>query len=290
MVTKPIWGYNDPIVFTEPLDLTHIETEDDTPVDNLLSAKTQRLLVEPLYSSWTPPTGNGTFLADANVGVFYDLDESPLVPDVFLSVGIKTMGSWWNRRNRSYFYPTLGKPPDVVVEIVSNRRGGEDTHKLWMYAAVLNIPYYVIYDPYAYLGDEVLRVYEKHGDSYDELLDTWMPGIALGMTLWTGEYEGGYGPWLRWCDAEGTVIPTGREQAVMERQEKEKALFWANRERLEKLQTIQQLAKERQEKEQALSQRDREREEKEQALQEKEQALLRAEQLAAKLRELGIDI
>lgn len=27
-------------------------TEDDTPVDNIFSAKQHRLLVEPLYSSW----------------------------------------------------------------------------------------------------------------------------------------------------------------------------------------------------------------------------------------------
>ena len=29
-------------------------TEDDEPLDNLFSAKQQRLLVEPLYSSWNP--------------------------------------------------------------------------------------------------------------------------------------------------------------------------------------------------------------------------------------------
>ena len=33
----------------------NLVTEDDTPVDNLLSEKQQRLLTEPLYSSWTPP-------------------------------------------------------------------------------------------------------------------------------------------------------------------------------------------------------------------------------------------
>ncbi|WRH65438.1 MAG: hypothetical protein RSE13_16335 [Planktothrix sp. GU0601_MAG3] len=32
------------------IDLTEVITEDDTPVDNFLSAKLQRLLVECLYS------------------------------------------------------------------------------------------------------------------------------------------------------------------------------------------------------------------------------------------------
>ena len=30
-------------------------TEDDKPVDNLFSAQQQRLLVETLYTGWTPP-------------------------------------------------------------------------------------------------------------------------------------------------------------------------------------------------------------------------------------------
>jgi hypothetical protein len=42
-----------------PFDLgeavNNLVTEDDEPLDNTLSEKQQRLLVEPLYSSWTPP-------------------------------------------------------------------------------------------------------------------------------------------------------------------------------------------------------------------------------------------
>ena len=60
-------------------------TEDDTPVDHLLSAKQQRLLVESLYTSWTGPEDGRPFLADANVGVFSAVSQPPLVPDVFLS-------------------------------------------------------------------------------------------------------------------------------------------------------------------------------------------------------------
>ena len=42
-----------------PVDLTAVVnalvTEDGEPVDNVFSEKQQRLLTEPLYSSWTPP-------------------------------------------------------------------------------------------------------------------------------------------------------------------------------------------------------------------------------------------
>lgn len=39
-----------------------LTTEDDTPVDNLPSEKQQRLLTEPLYSSWAGPGESRPFL------------------------------------------------------------------------------------------------------------------------------------------------------------------------------------------------------------------------------------
>ena len=51
----------------EAPDMSQIITEDDEPVDNMFSEKQQRLLVEPLYSSWNP---GRPFIAAANVGVF----------------------------------------------------------------------------------------------------------------------------------------------------------------------------------------------------------------------------
>lgn len=48
-------------------------TEDDEPLNNLFSAKQQRLLVEPLYSSWNPidPETGEVFFAESNVGLFF---------------------------------------------------------------------------------------------------------------------------------------------------------------------------------------------------------------------------
>jgi hypothetical protein len=61
-------------------EVEHLITEDDTPVDNLPSEKQQRLLTEPLYSSWTGPGEGRTFLVAANVGVFYMLRSPAIVP------------------------------------------------------------------------------------------------------------------------------------------------------------------------------------------------------------------
>ena len=42
------------------IDIESLVTEDDTPVDNMPSEKQQRLLTEPLYSSWAGPGAGRT--------------------------------------------------------------------------------------------------------------------------------------------------------------------------------------------------------------------------------------
>ena len=104
------------------LDISHLVTEDDTPVDNLQSAQQQRLLVEPLYSSGVLPT---PFIAEANVGLFYKLKGDPIVPDVLLSLGVRRAEDFSQKQNRSYFVWEFGKVPEVCIEIVSNQEGDE---------------------------------------------------------------------------------------------------------------------------------------------------------------------
>ncbi len=241
--------------------LEQLVTEDDTPVDNFYSAKHQRLLVETLQSSWRGPGGHRRFLVDANVGIFTSLRKPPLVPDVFLSLDVAVEPHWREKHNRSYFIWHFRKPPEVVIEIVSNREGGEDSNKLQGYAA-MGVTYYAIFDPEHYLRQGVLRCYTLHEGHYVPMDGTWFDGVELGLTIWYGEYEFLAADWLRWCDREGVVIPTGAEQAARERREKE----W---ERDEK-------ERERRQREAALSELERERQEK--------------ERLLAKLRELGADL
>jgi hypothetical protein len=39
------------------------------------------------------------------------------------------------------------------------------------------------------------------------------------VRLWEGRFEDTEGTWLRWCDREGNVNPTGTERAVRAEQE-----------------------------------------------------------------------
>ncbi|MGD1913861.1 MAG: Uma2 family endonuclease [Rivularia sp. (in: cyanobacteria)] len=222
-------------------DASKLVTEDDTPVDNFASAKQQRLLVSSLYSSLQ----NQTFLAAANVGIYHIYKQPPIVPDVFVSFDVQVPENWWDKNNRCYLVWEFGKPPEVVIEIVSNKIGDELGDKLKTYEH-MRVSYYIVYDPTQQLGEK-LRIYQLVGRRYQEISENWLEHIELGLTLWEGEFEGRQDTWLRWCYQDGTVLPTGDERAQT---------------------AEQQVEDEKQQKEQALS---------------------RAELLAEKLREMGVN-
>jgi hypothetical protein len=205
----------------------NLVTEDDQPVDNLFSAKQQRLLVTTLYCGYTPPEEDlpehpgdsepplsRKFLADANVGVFISPYLPPLVPDAFLSLDVEPHPDWHMEEHRAYFIWEFEKPPDVVVEIVSNRTGHELDEKRRRYAK-MGVMYYVVFDPWRHLSDEVLRVYERgFGNRYRQRPDFVLPEAGLQVTLWQGVFEDWKDTWLRWCDREGKLIATPEERAI----------------------------------------------------------------------------
>ncbi|MGB6299637.1 MAG: Uma2 family endonuclease [Rivularia sp. (in: cyanobacteria)] len=200
-------------------DANKLVTEDDTPVDNFASAKQQRLLVSSLYSSLQ----NQIFIAAANVGIYHIYKQPPIVPDVFLSFDVQVPENWWEKRNRCYLVWEFGKPPEVVVEIVSNKIGDELGDKLKTYEH-MRASYYIVYDPDRQLGEKQLRIYELVGRRFRETSETWLEQVELGLTLWEGEFEGRQDTWLRWCYQDGKVLPTGDERAEDEKQQKEQAL------------------------------------------------------------------
>src|SRR5262249_12410272 len=114
---------------------------------------------------------------------------------------------------RSYFMWVFGKAPELVMEIVSNKEGGELDRKMRDYAT-LGIPYYIVYDPQNLLGQGVLRSFGESMRRYQELPGKWFSLLELWLVLWEGVFEGRRRSWLRWADHNGQVIPTGVERAV----------------------------------------------------------------------------
>ena len=255
-------------------DISALITEDDTPVDNIPSEKQQRLLTEPLYSSWTGPGDNRSFLAAANVGVFWQARTPAIVPDMFLSLDVTVAQDWWRKEHRSYFVWEFGKPPELVLEIVSNTVGGERIEKREKYAR-MRVPFYVIYDPQRQVMSEVLTIYRLVGVEYERQDTPWIGCLKLGLTLWEGEFEGRVDTWLRWTDEQGVVIPTGKERAEQEHQRADQA--------------DQRAEQEHQRAEQEQQRAEQENQRAEQERQRAEQERQRAEHFAALLRRAGID-
>lgn len=205
-------------------DASQLITEDDTPVDNFASEKQQRLLTSCLYSNLK----GQLFIAAANVGVYHTLSQPPIVPDVFVSFNVQVPQNWWEKENRCYLVWNFGKPPEIVIELVSNKVGNELTDKFAIYEH-MRVSYYVVYDPSLQLSDTALRLFELRGMHYTEMAEPWLEQVSLGLTTWEGEFEGRQDTWLRWRNAEGDILLTGDEQAEQARQRADQAEQRADR-------------------------------------------------------------
>jgi hypothetical protein len=203
-----------PVVASEPV------AEDAPAIGSIYAEKQYSLLVDALETSWRSRGETGSYLAVSNVGMFHGVHIPPVVPGFLLSDDIELPLSFRTKDYRYYCFWEFGKPPDAVVEVVSDRHGGEDTYKFRQYAR-LAISYYAIYDPDNILGKGVLRTFGCHPGGYHLLADNWLPALGLGLRVWHGRFSGAEEDWLRWCDRQGQVLLTSRERLEQERQRAE---------------------------------------------------------------------
>jgi Uma2 family endonuclease len=183
----------------------------------------------------------------SDLNLYYDVHH-PLWhkrPDWFLAVGVPRLYDGHDLR-RSYVVWQEGAAPAIVVEFLSPRTEREDLGrfyqdidqvndegdaaesvnleqvpgKLEVYEAYLRVPHYVVYSRYS----QRLRYFQLVGRQYREqsLNDApqalWLDDLNVGLGVWEGEFEGIWGHWLRWCDAEGNWLLTDTEQAKSQNQ------------------------------------------------------------------------
>ncbi len=209
-ITSCIWDEETEIA--RP-DVSNLITEDDIPVDNQFSEKQMRLLTESIHASWQP---GFPFVAMANVGVFVALNRRPIVPDVLVTTHVEPLQDLMDKEHRAYFsWQYEGKVPDIVIEIVSNKKGGELDSKLRNYEH-LGVSWYAVYDPMHYLSAENLTIFKMEKPKLQKVATATFDAIGLGLAEWEGDFEGVVGKWLRWTDASGIVLLTGQERAIAE--------------------------------------------------------------------------
>ena len=191
-------------------------TEDDEPVDNLFSERQQRLLPESLHSSWKI---DKPFLALANVGIYEKNPTTPIIPDVFVSLNVTPAENIWEKKHRCYFISIFGKPPELVIEIISNKVGKERKEKRTRYQN-MGVKYYVVYDPGLHVYKTSLHANKLKGKTYVAFpqkairsKQLWFDDIDIGLTIQKGKYQELMGNWLRFYDSSGNILKTGDEKA-----------------------------------------------------------------------------
>ena len=108
-------------------------------------------------------------------------------PDVFVAFGVS------KKRRRTYKIWEEGHAPDFVLEVGSKSTYRQDlTHKKELYASVLGVREYYIYDPYHEV-DPYFLGYRLMDGVYKEiaLVDERLPSLVLGLEL--GERDGVFG-------------------------------------------------------------------------------------------------
>ncbi len=179
--------------------------------------------------------------------------------------------------NKSYTPHLQGDVPTIVLEFLSDTDGTEYSTKpdnpmgkWYYYERVLKVPYYGIFEPNS--GDFQVYILGESGSyarlNIEESGRYWIEPMQLSIAAWYGKRQNRMSWWLRWWDADGTMLPWLNEKAEQEKQRTE-----AERQRAD-----QEKQRADQEKQQAESERQRAESERQ-----------RADRLAKRLRELGID-
>ncbi|MGH7999316.1 MAG: Uma2 family endonuclease [Brasilonema sp.] len=181
---------------------------DDTPMDNQLQHLIPGLLEAILAMVWA---NRMDWFFGADMGVYFDPDQPPIVPDGFLSLGVERFFD--ENLRLSYVLWEEEKVPVLTLEVVSQRYRGEYTTKKDEYAK-LGVLYYVIYHPTRRRKPR-LEVYKLVNNTYllQQGNPVWLPEIGLGIGMEREIYQGITREWLYWYNEAGKRLLTPEERA-----------------------------------------------------------------------------
>lgn len=266
------------MVHYNPLEYLPTEEDlpysDDTPVDNELQILIPDLLRAILSMLWTDRMD---WFFGVNMGVYYDPQLPAIVPDGFLSLGVPRRKS--QRGRLSYVIWQEQVVPKLVLEFVSQTKGGEYDEKMTKYA-LIGVLYYVIYNPNYARRDkhDSFEVYRLENGVYVRQFGNpfWMPEIELAIGYSRLTHDRWTREWLYWYDQNGNRFPAPQNIIEQQRQQIE-----------QERQRVQQ-EQQRAQQEQQRAQQERQRAQQEQ--QRADNAQQQLAELIAKLQERGINL
>ncbi|XWK87501.1 MAG: Uma2 family endonuclease [Phormidium sp.] len=192
---------------------------DDTPVDNELQDLIPHLLKSILALIWAD---RWDWFFGVDMGIYYDPEQSAIVPDGFISLGVERFFD--ERLRLSYvLWEENDIVPTLAIEVVSQKPGGEYSTKMKIYSE-LGVLYYVIYNPLR-RKKPPLEVYRLEQGTY--ILQTgnpvWLPELELGIGKDRGTFQGITREWLYWYNQQGERLLTPEELAAAEKQRADEA-------------------------------------------------------------------
>ncbi len=119
-----------------------------------------------------------------------------------------------NRERKSWVVWQEGKAPDIIIELLSESTAKEDKiKKKEIYQDKMRVPEYFWYDPWNpddFSGFSISGgVYQPL--SFDERNRYISERLQLALVRWFGVYRGVETIWLRWETIDGELLPTDRE-------------------------------------------------------------------------------
>lgn len=207
---------------------------DGVPLESLWHRMTGDLLLACLQWHWR---GREDFFAGANQFFYFDPAQAKnndfLGPDFYVVKGV----SHEPLRRSWVTWDEGGRVPNVIVELVSESTAAEDRgEKKRVYLQQLDVKEYFCFDP----NGQVLEGWRKNGRRKPTPINPttdgrlWSEELDLFLGSWTGEVYRYRDVWLRFFDANGTLIQTLSEaEAARAQQEAARAQQEAARARQE---------------------------------------------------------
>ena len=241
-------------------------TQAELPCDDGIPMETQRhkfqmdILIDTIQP-WLEQRTDG--YVGGNMFVYYSLaqlkNQDFRGPDFFAVLGVP------KTERLSWVVWEEGKPPDVVIELLSETTANNDKNqKKLIYQNQMRVSEYFWYDPF---NPNDFAGFDLNSGAYQQIAlneknQLVSKVLDLALVRWEGNYRGVDATWLRWATLDGDLFPTSQEMVIITQQRADE---------------IEQIAE--QEKQRA-----------EQEKQRAEQAELQLRQVAIKLLQNGMSV